>query len=309
MKLNKSIHEYTVAGLLFVASQTKDDLVKSAILVELRKRREMAGVRSIVNERNRLEKSKLIAELEIEGLRSKDEQIRRNANRDLFATMKDLAFETVEIPTGLSPTETVKKYNADVHCEAKRLYNEFKKTVKKTEITERRDRVVNAGKEYHAKQVERKRLRAIKERVYRNARFPLIDHSVRYTDTYKGVKRVGTIRGITFNRTICSFIVRVKNSEGHRVGRVLSAIEPLENTDGFKEVIDLYKEYESYMRLVRDRDTLRVKVSVYADKITELNSLIDDYKVSKSFSAWHDNEREAKESARNTYTENSTELF
>lgn len=309
MRLTKPIFDYTVAGLLFIASQTKDDNTRSLILAELRRRRELAGIRANMIGHNRAEKNRLNTELEIEGLKSTDEQIRRNANRDLFAEMKDRAFDTVDIPTGLTPVETVRQYNRDIHDAAKRLYNEYKQSVKKEVVKARRETVVKVRKDYYVKLASQKKLRKIESDAYRNARFPLIGRSVYYTDTTHELQQKGTVRGVTFNKNVCAFIVRIQTPTGERIGRALSAIEPVNDLDKFNDIRILYKGYENGERIKRERDMLVNKVEVYNARIAELDRLIADYSASNFYAMWQDVEKRARSSAWDARRESSNELF
>ena len=308
MQPKKPLHEYTVAGLLFVAANTQDAAVKTAILNELRNRRQIAISCKEAAEQNRIEKEKLNIELEIEGVRSKCKQARRKANRDLFAEMKDRAFEIVDIPEGLSPTDAVKRYNKDIHAKAKELYITYKQENKKKVIKERRTSVEKERKTYRKSQIVRRRLKSIETAAYQNARFPLIGAAVYYTDTTCDIKKTGTIRGFTYDRNLCTFVIRIEVVEGGIVKRALSAIEPVENPGRFNDVRSSYMEFEDKERIVKERDALRLKIEIYQTRLSELDLTVNEYMNSEFRRNWFAADEIAKAFARDA-TGSETDIF
>lgn len=309
MQLKKPISEYTIAGLLFIGAQTKDAAVKSAVLAELRRRREIAHLRKEATERNRLEREKLNIELEIEGVRSKNEQERRRANRDLFAQMKDLAFETVEVPAGLPPAEAVRQYNRSINARAKELYQDFKQQQKKGEIKRRRKAVEEERAAYREEQAARQKAKQIETETYRKARFPLIGEAAYYTDTKSGTKQIGTIKGFTYRQDICAFLVRIEGDAGQKIKRALSAVEPVSDAGRFNEVKATYMEFEKYERLVKERDALVLRAELFRKRIREIDPVVRDYLQSDFRKKWIAADEVAKAFARSARHASEGTLF
>lgn len=310
MQPNKPLSEYTVAGLLFIGAQTRDDAVKSAILNELRNRRRLADARREAQDHNRTKQEKLNIELKIEGLQSKDDIVRRRANRDLFAEMKDRAFQIVDIPEGVHPAEAVKQYNKDVHTKAKELYSEFKQiNVKMKTIQERREKVEQERKAYRKAQTAEQRSKQIEAAAYQNARLPLIGAAVYYTDTTHGEKKVGTIRGFSYIRETCLFRVRVEKADGSIIKRAFSTIEPVQNADWFNEVKASYTEFEKMERIVRKREKLMLCVEVFRGKIAKLDPVVNEYLQSDFRQNWFAADEVAKAFARDARNAGEDTLF
>jgi hypothetical protein len=272
MKPKKPLSDYTVAGLLFVAANADDEVTKSAILTELRGRQRVAAAKRAAVDRNRDERTRLKAELEIEGLRSKDEAERRQANRDLFAEMKDRAFEIVDIPEGLTPTEAVKQYNHDIHAKAKELYTTFKRANKKTVVRARRARVVKERRAYRTHQAARRKQKQLEIAARRHAVFPLLGVPVYYVDTASPERQIGIMRGVTYVRSSCLFRITVETAGGGVVKRSFSALEPVDNADRFNEIRAQYTEFERRARLAAQYRAMRVRLEVYRERLAALDA-------------------------------------
>lgn len=277
MKLNKPLSEYTIAGLLFVGAQTRDFAVKAAVLEELRERRRQTAARKAAAEHNRIEREKLYAELEIEGLRSKDQRTRRQANRDLYATMQDRAFELVDIPEGLPPVEAVKVYNREMNAKAKELYTAYKQAHKTTAVKQRREQVREERREYRERQIAERRRRDAEAAARRNARFPLVGIRVYYTGTDDDGKQIGEIRGFSYRHSSCTFAIRILAPDGSVVNRAFSAVEPVEDIERFRTVREPFLKFERMERLVRERDELRRRMDVFQARLDELDAVVVEY--------------------------------
>lgn len=298
MQPKKPLSEYTVAGLLFVGAQTRDNAVKTAILNELRNRRKFKDLQKVAAERNRVEREKVNIELEIAGIRSKDEQERRRSNRDLFTEMKDRAFELVDIPEDLHPSEAVKHFTRDLYAKAKELYTEYKRTHKSKTLKEQRDATRAERKACISKCRAQQAAKRNERDVYRHTRFPLIGTSVYYADTRNAERQIGVICGFTYRKNICTFIAKVKGDDG-LVERALSVIEPIENTEWFNEIKKSFMEFEQWEKIIKERDSLKLRVEAYERRLAVLEPVVEAYMQSDFRRDWLAADEAAKNIARN----------
>lgn len=298
MKPRKQLSEYTISGLLFIGARTDDSAVKAEVLQELRNRRTVADARKEADAANRETMRRLRDEIAMQGDQQKGDPRTRKENRDLFAAMKQQAFDYVDIPSGLSPYDTLKKYNRAIHDKATELYRDFKRGCKDGEIQENRSAVQQAKKEHKRIRDAYTKAKRVEADAYRNARFPLIGALVTFADVSQTERRIGVLKGVSFQRDMCLFRVRIDTGCAGVFKRALSVLEPFDNKDSFNTIKRAYLAFEEMERTVAERDRLMHRVSVLQERICELNPTVEDYIASGIRQEWLGSDEVARDFAR-----------
>lgn len=305
----RDLLSYSLAGLLYVATEGSDVEFKSAALAEFRARKRAADAQRQARELTRESKEDLAVELEIKGLESKEKYTRKRAQRNLFAVVRDRAFEITPVPEGLEPVAALKQYNRDVHQNAKKLYEEYRKKVGDAGIQRSRDAIRKARCDFYANRDADRKARAAQHNAYLNARFPLRGLKVACTDTIHPERVVGTILGYGYRKTTSLFTLRIKCEDGEILQRAFAGIEPLEQIELFNEIKASFLYFERQERNLRLYGDLKRRIAKLTEKATEVKKQIDAYEGSEAQREFRAREEMAKEIAVNARLKHERKLF
>lgn len=281
MKLNKPLSEYTTSGLLFVGRRTDDPQTAAAVLEELRRRQQARRDRREAPVRGEVQRARLDAELEIEGLRSLDQMERRAARRVLYAAMTDQALDRIELPAGAAGAETVRTIARTIDTDTKTLYDDHLRTIRHAERARNRQqcRLDTADR--------RARLRAEKDvRSAKNQRLPIIGEPVRIICGCEYVN--GRVLRYRYRPALRLFVLRIETSDGSAVERTIDHVTPTGNVAAFRYAAEVFAGLAAGESAIVERDKIEARLGAYREQLARLDKQVADYEASDLRREWGD---------------------
>lgn len=281
MKLNKPLSEYTISGLLFVGRRTDDPQTAAAVLEELRRRQQARRDRREAPVREEVQRARLDAELEIEGLRSLDQMERRAARRVLYAAMTDRALDRIELPAGVAGAETVRTIARTIDTDTKTLYDDHLRTIRHAERARNR-------RQYAQDTTDRRaRLRAEKDaRSAKNQRLPIIGEPVRIICGCEYVN--GRVLRYRYRPALRLFALRIETSDGSVVERAIDHVTPTGNVAAFRHAAEVFAGLAAGESAIVERDKIEARFGAYREQLARLDKQVADYEASDLRREWGD---------------------
>lgn len=281
MKLNKPLSEYTTSGLLFVGRRTDDPQTAAAVLEELRRRQQARRDRREAPVREEVQRARLDAELEIEGLRSLDQMERRAARRVLYAAMTDRALDRIELPAGVAGAETVRTIARTIDTDTKALYDDRLRAIRHAERARNR-------RQYAQDTTDRRaRLRAEKDaRSAKNQRLPIIGEPVRIICGCEYVN--GRVLWYRYRPALRLFVLRIETSDGSAVERTIDHVTPTGNVAAFRYAAEVFAGLAAGESAIVERNKIEARLGVYREQLARLDKQVADYEASDLRREWGD---------------------
>lgn len=277
MKLNKPLSEYTTSGLLFVGRRADDPQTAAAVLEELRRRQQARRARWGAPAREEVQRARLDAELEIEGLRSLDLLGRRAARRALYAAMTDRALDRIELPAAAAGTETVRTIARTIDADTKTLYDDRLRAIRQAERARNRQRYEQGAAIFRAEKDARNA---------KNQRVPIIGEPVRII---RGGEYVyGRVLRYRYRPALRLFVLRIETSDGDVVERTIDHVTPTGNVATFRYAAEIFAGLAAGESAIVERDKIAARIGVYREQLARLDKQVADYETSGLRREWGD---------------------